>query len=190
MTVFMKLALSYVASYWREAAILVLIGVLAGACHSRDNAIRRDQHDQDVAELTTSVLKSVDSTNKQLRDSLARVSTTFVHDSVRVTRWLTRSDTVERWRHDTITVGGVPSFPVPVATVAQTDSAKQACHDVLMDCSQFKRFAFQKFANDSTAIKTLKDHPIRIETSCKAQNAGAFLIGAGAGVLADRVFHR
>lgn len=171
-------------------AVLVLAASLMGACHAHDNAVRSAQQSADRAAALATQLAARDDMIVSLHERLADVSAEFVPESVFVTRWAVKHDTLEQWRHDTITVNGVPSFPVPVATVDKDDAGKQACSDLLNTCSAFKRTATRIMAIQDSTIHDLKTHPLVIQTSCKAHDAVSFLLGAGAGAGAVSLFHR
>lgn len=177
----------FVRRSWKVLAIVAAALALVAAARIHDRRLVAQGRDQQRAEdararaIVAQWLVAADSTNRVLTDSLAKAARDFSRDSTVVTRWLTRTDTIETWRHDTITVDGVPSFPVPVATVDSLDHAKASCREVLLDCSAFKRFAIQKFHTDSQSIGELRAHPVVIEVTPFRAKAKYTAIGAGIG---------
>lgn len=182
--------------YWRYgAAALVTLALVAG-CHVRDtHLIAQGKAEQRASDDTARAiingrLHTADSMRSVLSTELILAQMHVAHDTTRLTRWLAKTDTVEAWRTDTITVNGVESFPVPVATVQATDSTKAACKDLAFDCAAFQKLAAKRFATDSGTIADLRTHPVVIRTSCTEKAWVAGLIGAAAGGVAGAIIHR
>jgi len=82
-------------------------------------------------------LRAADSTAKALAVSVRRVDTVYRRDTLRLTRALTRWDTV-RAGVDTLTMRDTVAVPVEVVrwVVASADSAVSACRSVVQTCEQ------------------------------------------------------
>ena len=192
----LSLLWAVVRPYWRYGAGALAVLALVAGCHVRDtHLIAKGKAEQLAADDTARAiingrLHTADSMRSVLSTELILAQMHIAHDTTRLTRWLAKTDTVERWRSDTITVNGVPSFPVPVSAVQANDSTKAACKDLMLDCNQFRRFAVQRFATDSGTIADLRTHPAVIRTSCTEKAWIAGLIGAAAGGVAGAVIHR
>ena len=162
--------------YWREGLVAVLVALLVAACHDRDNAIRAEQRAEDDAASLSVRLRAYDSATAALRERLADQGARIVHDTVRIARW--RTDTVQAWRHDTVTVAGVPSVVVPQSEIAKADSGRQACFDLVDSCTAFKRTATERFRADSLAILDLRTHPRTVHTTSLGQKILYTALGA------------
>lgn len=176
------LLLSYVGSYWREGLLVVLLTFGVAQCRARDRAIAERASAETKLRIE---LHAADSVLRVVEPRLAIASVRVVHDTARVTRWLTRTDTVERWRSDTVFAAGDPSprLAVPLPEVQRHDSLAAACYDLSQTCSAFRSYALQKFAADSVKIRAVSTVVVR---SCTMPAIAGTVIGAGVGFLAAR----
>ena len=182
--------------YWRYGAAAIVTLALVADCHVRDtHLIARGKAEQRAADDTARAiidgrLHTADSMRSVLSTELILAQRHVAHDTTRLTRWLAKTDTVDAWRTDTITVNGVPSFPVPVSTVVQGDSGKAACKDLAFDCAAFQKLAVKRFATDSGTIADLRTHPVVIRASCTEKSVFAAIGGAALGGIAGAIIHR
>lgn len=170
--------------YWREAVIVALVLTVLAACRARDNALRDEGAAKVLAAQQAARLHVADSVREVLASDLYLAQHKIVHDTLRLTQWF--ADTVQTWRHDTVTVNGEPSFVVPVGQVVKDDSSKAVCRELVTDCATFQRKAFQRFALDSSVIADLKAHPRTVRASSWQTKV---LYGVGGAVL-GWVVHR
>lgn len=131
-------------------AVLVLVVVLVAFLASF-RAGDRHRAGLDQRALAGQVYRVADSVSRSLAPKLARVDTLLVHDTVKVrvaiARVTTLRDTVLQNLHDTTVVKEY---------VARTDTALKACSELSNDCAQFRAFAIQKFAADSTKFTAFR----------------------------------
>lgn len=176
--------------FWREILLGLAVAAVVTIGVKWKHSIQQEQQLKDERAVIAAQLHVRDSTIAALHEQLGVASTAFVPESVFVTRWAVKHDTLETWRHDTITVGGVPSFPVPVATVAQNDSGKTACREAVDTCAKYRATATRIMAIQDSTIRDLRTHPLVIQASCKAHDAISFLLGGSVGFIGGSVWAR
>lgn len=167
----LKLALSFVGSYWREAAIGALAVTLVASCHARDVALQQRGRAEERARVADSTLKAV-------KPQLARAETTLVHDTVRVRvavdRVITQTDTVLAHLTDTILVKSY---------VQTADSAAKACSLLVTDCARYRDYAEQTIRALEAKVAAANAMP---KKSCTLPTVGGMLLGAGVGFVLNR----
>jgi hypothetical protein len=110
-------ALLLVRRYWQISVIVLLVGALMLACHARDSAlIEKGRVEEQLKTFTA----------KTRRDSIAGevASAVVTRDTVRLTQWITKRDTLRRTLTLTDTVR-VAQF------IAVQDSTIHACREAV-----------------------------------------------------------
>ena len=164
-------ALLLAVRWWREAALLLLAGVLIASCHARDVALR----DRGRAEERARV---ADSTLHAIRPLLARADTVLVHDTVRVRvavdRVVTMTDTVLAHLTDTVLVKQY---------VQTADSAAKACSLLVTDCARYRGYAEQTIRALEAKLAAAAAVP---KKSCMLTTVGAAVVGGTIGYVLRR----
>lgn len=166
------MTLALLLRYWKEAAIVGLVLGLVAMCHARDNALVQRGQALQRAHVADSTLRAV-------TPKLARVDTLLVRDTVRVPHLIAKVDTLR----DTLLTHLTDTLLVK-EYVTRTDSAINACSDLLGDCTAFRVYA-------TTTIQALRDklsaQPAIVTKSCVPSNAVSVLLGAAGAIVYDRV---
>lgn len=137
-----EFALSFLASWWREALILgvLLFGIIGW-------------HQHNVAERAlgalTERMRVADSTIKATKPLVTVYDTKIVHDTVKLNRIITKLNSIRDTMriHDTV---WVKQF------IASADSLKASCTELSRDCDVFRRNATAVIGAQDTKIRALE----------------------------------
>jgi hypothetical protein len=170
--------------YWKEVALAGALFLLAVA------SVR---HDHDVAETAAAkvLLRQADSALTVSNDALRNVDIAIEHDTLVLTKTLTRLKTDTLFIHDTIyapsdTAHEHPLVPVPAGTLTELESLAPKCTALLNDCKEYHAWAEKRFAEYETKL-TAKTH---IAPACTGAKLEWGTVGAAAGYLLHGVLSR
>lgn len=169
--------LAVLGRHWQMMIVAVLAVTLVGACHQRDQALvergaaeqRNAQMAMVIADLT--VKAEADSARA---DSLSRVAAV---DTVMLTRWLTRYDTLRDTLnvHDTLSV---------IRYVAAADSTIHACRAAVSSLSLSCAAKDTLIETQARTIAKLRTIPM---PKAEAPSWGSRLLWVGIGAGLDRL---
>jgi len=174
-----------ILKYWKLVGVGLLIVALGVLLHARDAALVAKGKAEAESAQRSLVVQAKDQEIATLRKSYDSVKAISLKSQDRVLRLLVH-DTVQTWRHDTVTVNGEKRIEVPIPEVARTDSLQTACYDNAINCAV--RASVAEKLNDSLSaeIFTLKQPRPVAQKSCATQD----IIWGGIGGLAGFFLHR
>lgn len=163
--------LGLLLKYWQTGVAIVLLGVAVGYCRARDSAnVERGRAQERY--------RVADSSLKVIEKKLMAVDTLIVRDTIRVRKTVekvvTLRDTVLKRLTDTVLV---KEF------IRVADSTVRACTDLSRDCAEFRRFALQKFQQDSVKLNAIR--PI-VAKSCVLPVGMSVVLGGVGGWFVTR----
>jgi len=143
------MTLALLLRYWHFAALAALLAF--GAF---------EWHEHNAAEVAKGVCQEkarvADSSKKAIETQLARVETTYVRDTIRLTKTLTRTTTLR----DTLLVHLTDTLMVK-QFIVQTDSTVKVCTEVASTCAEKLRLKDQEIGVLKTQLGSIPPTAVR-----------------------------
>lgn len=162
-----ELALSFLASWWREWLIVAVLAFAVIGWH-KHNA------DQQAIGALREKMRVADSTLRVAKPLIKVYDTQIVHDTLKLNRIVTQLKTLRDTEriHDTTWVK---------TYIAATDSGLKVCHDLVNACSAFKV--------NATAVMEAQDTKIRALESLKRPHPCGFAWSVGPSLVKSSGYH-
>lgn len=169
----------FLLRYWRQAAVVLAVLVLAGNVA----LILHSEREKGVEQERTRV---ADSTLKVAIPQKVRAETVLVRQVDTVRQRIAHYEADTLWRHDTVRVprDTTPRIAIPIATLARTDSTVRACSVLANACLAFRDSANAVIRSQAAIIAQHWSEPAPPHRSVW------FLLGVGATLGALHFIHR